>query len=83
MGWPFQLSGTVPFEHTQILLLSMALPTSTILTLCSCKGKAIDVPVCLAFGVPNLACYCAGLLFLVHVLVCQNLCVHCEPNLRR
>ena len=46
----------------------MALPTATYLTVRSCQLKTIDLPVIAAFGLPNLATYCCGVLFLVHVL---------------
>lgn len=36
LGWQvanmLALDGTVPFEHTQVMLVAMALPTSTFLT---------------------------------------------------
>ena len=64
-----ELEGTVPFENTQVLLVAMALPTATFLTCRSWQSNAIDVPVCLTFGVFNLALYCVGLEILLHVLI--------------
>jgi len=61
-----ELEGTVPFENTQVLLVAMALPTATFLTCRSWQSNAIDVPVCLTFGVFNLALYCVGLEILLH-----------------
>jgi uncharacterized membrane protein YfcA len=73
LGWQvanlLQLHGTVPFEHTQVLLVAMALPTSIFLTCRSWQSSAIDVRVCLFFGACNLCSYVAGLMFLLHVLL--------------
>jgi len=73
LGWQvanmLALEGTVPFEHTQVMLVAMALPTSTFLTCRSWQGNSIDLPVCLTFGVTNLSCYVGGLLLLLHVLL--------------
>ena len=73
LGWQaanlLQLPGTVPFEHTQVLLVAMALPTSIFLTCRSWQASSIDAPVCLAFGVCNLCSFVGGLLFLLHVLI--------------
>ena len=51
-------------SNVQVLLVAMALPTATILTR---RGQHHDVPVCLTFGVFNLAF--AGGLLLLHVLI--------------
>eukprot|EP01046_Picozoa_sp_COSAG06_P050144 COSAG06_NODE_7873_length_2346_cov_1.939475_4_plen_207_part_00 len=73
LGWQvanlLELPGTVPFEHTQVLLVAMALPTSVFLTCRSCQSSSIDLPVCLVFGVCNLCSFVGGLLFLLHVLI--------------
>lgn len=73
LGWQaanlLQLPGTIPFEHTQVLLVAMALPTSIFLTCRSWQTSSIDVPVCLTFGVCNLLSFIGGLLFLLHVLI--------------
>ena len=53
----------------QVLLVAMALPTATFLTCRSWQSDAIDVPVCLVFGVFNLCFYAGGLLLLLHVLI--------------
>ncbi len=63
------LDGVVPFEHVQVLLVAMALPTATFLTCRSWHSNAIDVPVCLTFGVFNLCFYAGGLLLLLDVLI--------------
>jgi len=73
LGWQaanlLQLPGTVPFEHTQVLLVAMALPTSIFLTCRSWQTSSIDVPVCFIFGVCNLCSFIGGLLFLLHFLI--------------
>ncbi len=73
LGWQaanlLQLPGTVPFEHTQVLLVAMALPTSIFLTCRSWQTSSVDVPVCLTFGVCNLCSFVGGLLFLLNVLI--------------
>ena len=72
LGWQVAnmlgLRGVVPFVSVQIMLCAMALPTSLYLTLVSLRSKAVDWPVCLAFGVPNLLLYELGLWVLLHVL---------------
>jgi hypothetical protein len=52
-----------------VLLCAMALPTATFLSVRSFQSQSIDWLACLAFGLPNLLCYCAGLWFLLNVLV--------------
>ena len=73
LGWQvanmLRLDGVVPFEGVQVLLVAMALPTATFLTCRSWQSNAIDVPVCLTFGVTNLLFYSGGLLLLLHVLI--------------
>ena len=55
LGWQvanlLEMEGRVPFEHTQVLLVAMALPTSIFITCRSVQSSAIDLPVCLVFGV--------------------------------
>lgn len=63
------LDGAVPFAHVQVLLVAMALPTATFLTCRSWRSNAIDIPVCLTFGVFNLCFYAGGLLLLLNVLI--------------